>query len=474
LEHSIKQISDSMQEMIITFAQEELEPTIEKKIRELQPKLNLKGFRKGKVPPKMVRKLYGKEIEFEAKHELSNEYFNKIVDDEKIKVVGTPSLKDIKDVDGNVDVTIEYEVLPQFELEEYKGLTLDEPVHNVEEDEIEQEIEAICKNNGDLENADEILDNEFIVGLSLTEIDEATGVPLIGTEEQKIQVYLADKTVIPELRDKLMNKMVGDSFNFNPRGADPMSPDTNYKVTVTSIQKLIPKEFTNEFVATYSKGKFVTTDDLREELGFKLQEQWDERSRKEMEDQIVNKLVSMHDIDPPDSVLENVMQSMVDNLKKQYKTTPGAENLTVDMMRNDLMPAAIHQTKWTMIRTAIIEKEQLEVEDYDVEPMAQQEAAKYGANADIMMKNLMKNKDFRESILSKKLLELILDFAITEEMTFDEYREKYYPEHHHHDHEHDHDHDHEHDHEHHHDHDHESNIITPGEEDKTEGGIIIP
>jgi len=473
-----------MQEMIITITQEELAPIIEKKARELQPKLNLKGFRKGKVPIQLVKKLYGKEIEFEAKHDLSNDLFNSIVDDQKIKVVGTPSLKDIKDVDANVEMTIEYEVLPHFELADYKGLTLDEPVHNVEDEEIDKEIEAICKNNGDIVNADEVTDFEFIVGLKLTEMDDETGLPLIGAEERITQVYLADKSVIPGLRDQLMNKKVGDYFVFNPHKADRMSPNVDFRVDVTSVQKLIPKEYTNDFVATYTKGKFITTEDLREEIGFKLQEQWDERSRQEMENQIVNKLVQMHDFNPPETVLENVMQSMLDDIKNQYKSTPSAKNLTLDMMRHDLMPAAVHRTKWTMIRTAIIEKEQLEVEDYDVEPMAQQEAAKYGANSDIIMKNLMKNEDFRETVLSKKLLELILDFAITEEMTFEDFQEKYYPDdnehdhdhdhHHDHDHDHDHHHDHDHDHDHHHDHDHESNIITPGFEEKTQGGIIIP
>lgn len=471
LEHSIKSISNSQKEMVITISKDELEPILDKKFKEIQPQVNLKGFRKGKVPMKMVKKLYGQQVEMEAQQEASSQLFTQIAKNEDIKVVGTPELADIKYEDDNIEFVIKYEVLPDFELADYKGLTLDEPVHNVEEEEIDKEIENICRNNGDLVTADEISDEQHVAGLKLTEIDNETGVPLVGSEEQDIQVYLADQTVLPDLREKLMNTKVGDSFNFNPHDSDPQAPDKEYKMTVTSIQKLVPKEFTNEFVSTYTQGKFVTTDEFREEIGYKLQEKWDEKGRQEMENQIVNKLVEMHDFEPPESVLRNVMEVMLEDIKKQYKDNPQAKHLTVDMIKDDLRPSAIHRTKWTMIRNAIIEKEGIEVEDYDIEPIAEQEAQRINSDKDALMNQLMNNRDFKENILSKKLLELLLDFAITEELTFDEYQEKYYA------HVHDHDHDHEHDHDHDHDHDEESkqsNIVTPGSEDKSSGGIITP
>ena len=461
MEHSIKEISDSKNEMTISITKEEIQPILDKKYKEIQPKVSLKGFRKGKVPMNMVKKLYGQQVEMEARQDASSEYFSNIVRKEKINVVGTPTLKDIKEKDDNIEFVIEYEVLPKFDLGEYKGLTLDEPVHNVEDEEIDAEIENICRNNGDLVDAEQIEDEHHVAGLKLTDIDPETGVPLIGSEEQDIQVYLADQTVLPELRTNLMNTKVGDTFKFNPHDSDPQAPDKEYKITVNSIQKLVPKEFTNEFVSTYTQGKFVTTDEFKEEIGFKLQEKWDERSRQVMENQIVNKLVDMHNFEPPETVLKNVMEVMLEDIKKQYKDNPQAKHLTIDMIQDELRPSAIHRTKWTMIRNAIIEKENLEVEDYDIEPMAEQEAQRSNSDKDAIMNHLMNNRDFKENILSQKLVELLLDFAITEEMTFDEYQEKYNT------HDHDHDYDHDHDHE-------ESKIITPGSEDKTSGGIITP
>ena len=428
MEHSIKEISESKREIVITITEEEFKPHMDKKFKEIQPEVNLKGFRKGRVPMSMVKKLYGPQVKVEVYQETSSELFTKIVQEKELKIIGDPGLKDIDEKDGNISFTIDFEILPNFELAEYKGLTIDEPVHNVEDEEVDTEIEEICRNNGELIVEEEIVDQFFMVGLKFVELDQETGVPIIGTEEDKTQVYLAHKTVLPELREKLINKKVGDNVKFNPFEFDPRSPNKEFQITVTSIERIIPKEFTNEFVSNYTKGKFLTTEELRDEIGYKIQDKWDEKSKELIESQIVDSLVKLHDFDPPEIVIQNVAKEIFESVKKQYKDIPGAANLQFEQMENDLRPSAIHKVKWTMIRTAIIEKEGIEVEEYDIEPIAQAQAESTDSDAATIKNILMKNDNFKENILSKKLLEFILDFAITEELTFDEYHEKYYPE----------------------------------------------
>jgi trigger factor len=259
----------------------------------------------------------------------------------------------------------------------------------------------------------------------MQEVDEETKVPIVGSKTEEAHVYLEDKSVIPELRDKMIGKSKGDSFVFNPHDSDEHSPDKLFNVTIEEVQKLIPKEFTNEFVENYTKGKFKTTEEMREEIGFQLQEKWDIESRNALENQIIDRLVTVHEFDPPETVVEKVMVQMVEDLKKRYENTPYKDSISLENMRDDLKPIAVRTVKWEVIRNKIMEKEDLTVEDHDMDPIIEAEYQKMKTDKDTLKKSLMQNRQFVDSIMVKKIMDLLLDFSTTNEMTFDEYNEKY-------------------------------------------------
>ena len=85
-------------------------------------------------------------------------------------------------------MVIEYEVMPEFELANYKDIEIDEPAHPVSDEEINKEIELICRNSGSLEDADKVTDDLHVVGVKLQVIDDATQVPIVG--EKGMQMYI--------------------------------------------------------------------------------------------------------------------------------------------------------------------------------------------------------------------------------------------------------------------------------------------
>jgi trigger factor len=406
----------------------------------------MKGFRKGKVPINIIKKYYGKKIEVEALEEISNETFQKFLEEEKISLVGTPKLINLDDKDGSYKFTIRYEVIPDFELADYRGIVIDEPVHPVTDEEIEKEVEMLCRNNGNLEDTEQVIDELHIADVTIQEIDESTQVPIIGQKAQETKIFLADEYVLPEMKTNLLNTKVEDNFVFRPGQYDPNAPDKTYRVTVKDIKKLVPVEFTNEFVDKYSQGKFKTTEELREEIGFQMQEKWDEKTRREIENQLITKIVEMNEFDVPDSVVHNVIEAMAADIKKRYANTPNADKLDTAGMAEGLRPLAERTVRWEIIRNQIMKKEDIAVEDHDIEEIVNAEVERTKENADLIRNKLKKNKQLTDSIISKKVTDLLIDFAITEEILFEEYEKKMGPEH---------DHEHEHD-----DEENKSNIIT--------------
>jgi len=436
LEKNIKEITSTEYEVEFVLTQEEVEPELTEAYKEAQKHVDLKGFRKGRVPIKLIKQYFGKKIEAETMEEISQKKFEEFLEEDGIKAVGTPRLTDLKNENNEYRFKVLYEILPEFDLQDYTGLKIDEPVHNVSDEEIQKEIDYLCRNNGELVDDDTIKDSLYIVDLNFQEIDEQTNIPIVGKDATDSRVFLDDEKVIPELKSLLIDKKVGDNFIFRPKDSDPYAEDKLYRITVKAIQKLVPKEFTDDFVKEYSQGKFNTVEEYREEVGFQLQEQWSEKSHQEMENQIVTQLVDLHDVEPPKSIVENVIDAMVEDVKKQYEKTPNIDNLRRDEMANDLRPLAERTVIWEMIRNKIIEKEDIKVEDYDVDDLISKMPGLDNINPETLRSTILDNKQFTDQIISKKVIDFLIEFAETNEIDFNEYLKK---NEHNHDHEHEHD-----------------------------------
>ena len=469
MEKTINKIDECNREIIFIFNKEEVTPTVEKKLRELSAKADIKGFRKGKVPVSYLRQQFGKSVEFEAIEEYTNEQFGKIVKEEKINVVGNADLHDIKFTDTGYEVIVKCEVVAEFQLDDYRGITIEEPIHNVTEEETEKEIKKILLSSGTLEDADQVIDDEFVVSVDMSEIDSASGLPIIGGKKDSTKIYLGDENLLPELKASLRNCKVGDNFVFSP---DAMG-ESRVNVVVNEIKQIIPAEFNDELAERLSQGQFTSAQDLRDDIGFRIQEEWNKRSRDAMQNQIISKLVEANKFEVPGKLVMNVAEAMLADFKKKYT------NIDTKMLTPDLYKDNAEQTvRWDLIRGKIIETEKIEVEDHDIDNFLRDNGAKEDQpDYNSIKAKVQKNTNTMEHILTEKVLDLVMDYAITAEIPFDDYNARIQADqaamyaqgfdghdhdHDHHDHDgHDHDgHDHDHhDHDHHnhdhHDHDHD-------------------
>lgn len=406
-------------EMIITLTDEEIQPHLDKAYREIQPNIEIKGFRKGKVPIGVIKQRFGPSVEAETIENLISEHFSKIIKEDNLNVVGQPIIKSIDKEDGNTKASIVFEIIQSIELQDYHGLKINEPFHKVTDEEIEHEIYHILMNNGDIVEDDEIRNDLHLVDVTIREIDPETNLHILGSKPEKTQIFLHSHTIIPQLKENMLNKRVGDNFRFKPNDFDPYAPAKVFEFTIEKIHKIVPKELTDEFVKDYTKERFLTVDEFKEEIGFQLQERWNQKSREEMERQIMNQLVEMNDFEPPSTMVINVAKSLFETFKKQYASSL-PQDVTFEDMKQDLLPIARNQVKWAIVREEIIKKEGLKVEDYDIDPLVEIESQRQNADRDTIKKSLMNNSRLVDSILSKKVFDLVLDFAETTEVPFED------------------------------------------------------
>lgn len=418
MEKEIKKIDECKRELTISLTTEELQPHYEKAYKDMQPKVNLEGFRKGKVPIKMIKKMYGPGIEADTDQNLVNDLFRNYTQEENVQVLGSPVLKDIDKTEEKITYVVEFETLPTITLNDYKGIPIDEPVHTVTDEEVEEELEYILAQNGELEEADQVTDDQHVIKVEMAEILSEEGEL---SEPNETEVYLADKNILPELKEELLNTKVGDSFDYTPTAEDanPAIKDKNFKVTVKSIKKLTPAELNDEFVEKITNGRITKADELKDEINFNLQDEWDKKTRELVETQIVNNLVDTNDIPAPEQLVNQVVGQMLQDVKQRFENNPEIAGKDDDTLKEELRPNAERSVKWELARNQIIENEGIELEDYDIDPIVEKEAKRYGQDPEQMKQILAQNPNFLTKILSKKVLDFVLDFAIINEVDYE-------------------------------------------------------
>jgi len=411
-------------EMHITLSNDELSQVYEQAYLKARKDIDMKGFRKGKVPLNMIKKFYGPVIEQQAETEHVNELFNEIVNTDDLQIMAQPELKDAKDVEDGKMFTIAFASVPQIELGDYKGITIDEPVHTVNDEEIENYMFKFSEEHADFEPADEINDKFFVIGISVQPINDETNQPEENLAPQEMHVYLNDKKFAADLVESFMYKKIGEVFVYQPIAMSEQ-PTKPLQITINDIQKMIPKEMTDDFVKHLTNDKFENVEEYKEEIGYKLQEAWDKKSRESMENQLIEKLIELHpDIEVPERKIEEFTNAYLHNFKHgKDKNTIKMIDKNIAHYKAELRPGAEHFAKWDIIKSAIIRKEELKVESHDIDMLIETEIQHNKQLAELPREEIenliLNNNDITKQILNKKVLDMLLDFAITNQVDFE-------------------------------------------------------
>ncbi|MFN3270175.1 MAG: trigger factor, partial [Candidatus Kapaibacteriota bacterium] len=430
-------IDEATRELTIVVPKISFEQELEAEFRNAQQYITLKGFRKGRVPLQLIKKLYGREIENDFISEYATKLFKDATEREKIKFVGKPIFKDLKKDEDTVSFVFSYDVIPDIELKEYKGLKIYEPIHRVTDEEIEHEINHRRLYSANVKNVEEIKTEFCIVAIDIIPLDQETLEPIAGGKVQSTTILLSSETVPKDLKDLLLGRKVGDEFDYNPGATEPSAPNEVVRIKVKNVSELELEDFGDEFVKKYTRGRLSTTEEFKEEIGYFLQEKWDMRSNDEMVKQVIKQLVEAHDFDLPQTVVyETAIRLSEDFLKKYRDSYPQMKDKKPEDLLEDFIPIAESQVKWSVIKRKIIEKENLELEDYDIESLVEEHKRQNPNANDEEIKNYIKNSPhIVDTLLEKKTLDFVIGFAETTEIDFDEYlkmvEEKEHAHHHH-------------------------------------------
>lgn len=419
MEVSITDITDVEKEILIQATADDLAPHFEKAYERYQAKIEIRGFRKGKAPLDLVKKIHGESIEYNSLDSVASDVYRQVVEEKNIKPIGEPVLTDIDYKRGQLlTFKIKYEVKPKVELKEYKGIAVEKVTHRVTDKEVEDEILRLRKSNSTVREAEVAADDEHIITGDVQEID-GSGTPIIGRKTVDAKLYLADETLFPQIRDALRNASIGMTQRVRiDHDHDGKKHSDNIDITVKKVEKVQLPELNDEFIKKITKEKISSVDEFLKQLRDDLEHYWKERTDRKLADSIIGGIVQRHDVNVPESLVKGVLDSLLEEVKNRYPNKKLPTDFSEEKFRETNREYAAFQARWYLLREAIIDAERLTVEEAEIVQRAELDAPKTGIDKERLLQFYTTSGAVKDRILSDKLMSFLLqNEVVTERVT---------------------------------------------------------
>jgi trigger factor len=412
VEVTIQSLSDVSREVEITATTEDLAPHFDKAYLEYRKKIEIRGFRKGKAPLDIVKKLYGDLIENDSLNEVATEMYRKAVKEKELKPIGEPVLVDMDYKRGeSFRCKIQYDIRPTIEVKQYKGIAIEKNVHTITNDEVEKEIIRLQRINATMEEVEAVTDPEHIVTATLQDLDDS-GTSVIGKKSDDVRFYLADDQLEQPFKDALREAQKGGNYcvQFEHKHGEH-AHTVNTQIIVTKIQKVTLSPLDDAFIAKATKDKFITVDSLRAGIREDIIAYWKEKTERQVINSITSEIIRLHEFQVPESLIRSVLEGLLEEVKNEYPNKRLPDEFNIEKFNEENRAYAIYQAKWALLREELIKAENITVSDGDLEKLAETESVKIKIPKDRLISYYKSSDQIKDRLIGDKLLKILVDLA---------------------------------------------------------------
>jgi len=408
MQTDIRNITDVELEFELNVPAADLAHEINEAIRRQRVRTTLKGFRPGKVPVGMVKKMYGKALAYGVAEDRVQQAFRSEVleGDTTYDVLGQPTITELDyEYEGDLRAVVSFGVRPKVEVKSLSKVKISKLVHEISDADVDKEIENLLAQHAELTPDKGPAKKDSYVIVDMQRLDGKKGDPIEGEKQENVPFLLSDENLMPELRKAVTGMKIDATKEVKlpgPEGED----DRYYAVTLKEVKIRELPELDDDMVKKVTNDQVETADELKMQIREQLEQGWEQRSREYFQSDAIEKLIDLHEFDVPNSVIEMYLDAYVNDIKsKNDDALP--EGFDEKGYRERRRKDAENQARWMFIRDAIMAEQKLEVTDEDRDEHFDKMAAQGGFTGDMMksyyqsMPQLMDQVD--QGILSTKV-----------------------------------------------------------------------
>ena len=480
-------------ELKVVIGQGELGDRFAVRLGEVKDTVQLKGFRKGKVPTAHLKKLYGRSLMAEVLQTMIDETSRQAISERNERPAQQPSINLTEDKEeiervltGQSDLafTMSYETLPKITVTDLSALKLERQVADVADEAIDRAINQLVDRavryeveaDGNAGDADRV---------TIDFVGSVDGQEFEGGKGEGVELVIGQSNFIPGFVEGIAGAKGGEERTVNAKFPDPYpepslaGKDAVFAVKVKEVAKPIRPSLDDEFAKTLGASDLAN---LRELVAARIAAEYASYTRARLKRQVLDELEKAHDFVLPESLVSGEFEIIWRQLTRNLETSKRSfadEGSSEEEMRAQYRKIAERRVRLGLVIGEIGETNKLHVTQDETRAALMEQARRYPGQErhvyDYYQKNPNALVELRAPIFEDKVVDLIVSQAnpvekkvapaellqaeapdpLTEHALHDHAHHAHeHGEHHHHDHDHDHDHAHDHDHSPAHDHDH--------------------
>jgi len=280
----------------ITIPAEAMAAEIERVTEKVRGKAHLKGFRPGKAPVSQIKSVYGGEIRQEALENLIPKALEAACEKDNLRPVSRPEIKDLHFHDGeSVHFKAEFEVSPEIELKELRGLTVEYAAPDVTDADVDHRLSDLRESRAQFVNVDPrpVQDGDHCL-VDLASLSGIEGEPM---KQAGINIEISGKDTFPEFTEALRGCLPGDEREAEitypeDYGVEKLAGKTvKFRITLNSIRLKDLPELNDDFAQEL--GDFKSLEEVREEIRKSIHREREFMAQTEAKNKLVDQAVEI-------------------------------------------------------------------------------------------------------------------------------------------------------------------------------------
>jgi trigger factor len=383
-------------ELDLEIPADEVTKKIEKVAKEFARVATVPGFRPGKAPVSLIRKRFAEDIKGEVLQSLVPERVEKAVTEQKLTPVSQPQVEKLDFSEGQpLKFRAVFEVLPEFELSNYKDLQLEMPSMDVTDADVTKTLEDMRERAAAFAPIEgrPVQDGDY-VQVKLSGTPDGEGEPL---QADSVLCHIGAEETMEPFNENLRGANIGDHKDFDVKYPDDY-PDPklagknyHYAVEVLGIKNKKLPELNDEFVKDVSD--VTTLDELKTKVRESLEAQRDHKHKDLLREKVLAAVVKIHDFPVPESLVEHQMDVRLERVVRSLAAQgvdPRAVNVDWVSLRKRQQERAADDVKAELIVDRIASAENIDVNDQELEHEIEHLASHSGESAQAFRARLTK------------------------------------------------------------------------------------
>ena len=406
----------------ILLTADELNETVDQKLREAQPEVEMKGFRKGKVPLPLLKKQFGQRLMGEAMQEGIDGAMSKHFEDSGDRPAMQP---DVKMSNGeewkpgeDVQVEMSYEALPEIPELDLKSISLENLVAKVEDDAIDEALSNLAETSQDFEDRGKTAKSKDGDQVTLDFVGKVDDVAFEGGSAEDYPLVLGSNSFIPGFEDQLVGTKVGQELDVEVTfpeeygNADLAGKPAVFTCTIKAVKKPVPAKIDDALAEKFGAENL---DGLKGQISERLEAEYSGAARSVMKRKLLDELDKMVSFELPPSLVEAESKQIAHQLwHEENPEVQGHDHGEIEV-KDEHTDLATRRVRLGLLLADLGQKANVEVTEQEMTQAMIQQARQYPGQEreffEFMQQNEQMQQQMRAPIFEDKVVDYVLELA---------------------------------------------------------------